>query len=128
MRFLGTKFFSQCKNSELQYNVIIMYVSTGIFTTMQPNNYVFPGGVIDRFDFSPKWLDVFGASLPPQVNPFSSIAGLTQPGRLHPPAFDDTRESPLPGDVAFRICAIRETFEEAGVLLVGCPDLPVRLS
>ena len=39
-------------------------------------------------------------------------------------------DAPVPGEVAFRICAVREIFEEAGVLLVrdfsqvsGCLEL-----
>ncbi len=74
--------------------------------------HVFPGGVLDTADCSPEWLSVFGhlgSSFPSLASPH----GL--PLYTHVPA-------PLSGDVAFRICAIREMFEEAGVLLVRDKD------
>ncbi|KAA0723445.1 Nucleoside diphosphate-linked moiety X motif 19 [Triplophysa tibetana] len=39
-------------------------------------------------------------------------------GHLFSPTDRVKLGSPIPGDVAFRICAVRETFEESGVLLV----------
>ncbi|XP_062996988.1 acyl-coenzyme A diphosphatase NUDT19 [Elgaria multicarinata webbii] len=82
-----------------------------------PSAHVFPGGVVDAADFSPDWL---------RLLPDRPRCGLSpvRAGGPRAPLFADERpelSSALPGDVAFRICAIRETFEEAGVLLL-VPD------
>ncbi|KAF7687927.1 nucleoside diphosphate-linked moiety X motif 19 [Silurus meridionalis] len=83
-----------------------------------PNAYVFPGGLVEPSDFSNEWLEVFKAFT---HLPKFGIATVKQPQETRPPMFSTDRKqlgSPIPGDVAFRICAVRETFEEAGVLLV----------
>lgn len=83
-----------------------------------PNAYVFPGGLVDPSDFSSEWLEVFKAF---RHLPQFGIATVKQPRETRPPIFATDRKqlgSPIPGDVAFRICAVRETFEESGVLLV----------
>lgn len=85
-----------------------------------PGAHVFPGGVLDAADSSPDWMSLFaprhtpprfglGPELPRQP-PF--------PGLFH----GDADPEALPDDVALRICAIRETFEEAGVLLLRSRD------
>lgn len=82
-----------------------------------PSAHVFPGGLVEAADFSADWLGLLPAS--PQCG-----LGLVRPpplGSSRAPLFATDRErlgSPLPGEVAFRICAIRETFEEAGILLL----------
>ncbi|CAL1604136.1 unnamed protein product [Knipowitschia caucasica] len=70
------------------YNILLLKRSGR--SSFMPNAYVFPGGLVDPTDFSSEWLDIF--------KKFSN--------------------SPNFGEVAFRICALRETFEESGVLLV----------
>lgn len=82
-----------------------------------PSAHVFPGGLVEPADFSADWLGLLPAS------PHCGL-GLVRPpplGSSRAPLFATDRErlgSPLPGEVAFRICAIRETFEEAGILLL----------
>lgn len=85
----------------------------------QANTHVFPGGVLDEADYSPGWLRLFtepsGCS-----HPFSSITSL-KPRSL--PVYDTCpHNGPIAGEVAFRICAIREFFEEAGILLARDRD------
>lgn len=83
-----------------------------------PNAYVFPGGLVDPSDFSPEWLQLFAAF---RHLPQFGLATVKQLHLARPPIFATDRKqlgSPIPGDVAFRICAVRETFEESGVLLV----------
>ncbi|KAH0619592.1 hypothetical protein JD844_000324 [Phrynosoma platyrhinos] len=77
-----------------------------------PSAHVFPGGVADAADFSSEWLPLLPE--PPR-------RGLRAAGSPKLPLFAAERPelgAALPGDVAFRLCAIRETFEEAGVLLL----------
>ena len=78
---------------------------------VQANVNVFPGGVLDKADYSSNWLSVFSD----YKYPFASILSLRDSGL---PIFKTVPQgSPLAGEVAFRICAIREFFEEAGILL-----------
>lgn len=88
-----------------------------------PGAHVFPGGVLDAADSSADWLRLFEPHhKPPRFglgaasSRVPTFPGLQwEPGH-EPAAAGDT--AVLPDDVAFRICAIRETFEEAGVLLL----------
>ncbi|XP_059523024.1 acyl-coenzyme A diphosphatase NUDT19 [Myotis daubentonii] len=86
-----------------------------------PGAHVFPGGVVDAADGSDEWLRLFA----PHHGPPRFGLGSPPPSRtafpVLPAAGPDTAaedRAGLPDDVAFRICAIRETFEEAGVLLL----------
>ncbi|XP_005152249.3 acyl-coenzyme A diphosphatase NUDT19 [Melopsittacus undulatus] len=97
------------------YEVLLLQRSSR--SGFMPSAHVFPGGVVEAADFSADWLGLL---------PASPLCGLGQvrrppPGSSRAPLFATDREemgSPLPGEVAFRICAIRETFEEAGILLL----------
>ncbi|XP_007669712.2 nucleoside diphosphate-linked moiety X motif 19 isoform X1 [Ornithorhynchus anatinus] len=73
-----------------------------------PGASVFPGGVLEEADLTPEWLDL----LRPHRGPPLSRLGRARPQQDRPAA------SALPNEVAFRICAIRETFEECGILLL----------
>ncbi|XP_037310029.2 nucleoside diphosphate-linked moiety X motif 19 [Pungitius pungitius] len=97
------------------YDVLLLKRSST--STFMPNAYVFPGGLVHSSDFSSEWLDVFKSF---GKSPHFGLRGVTQPGDTRPPLFATDRlklGSPIPGEVAFRICALRETFEECGVLL-----------
>ncbi|CAO2625748.1 Acyl-coenzyme A diphosphatase NUDT19 [Lemmus lemmus] len=85
-----------------------------------PGAYVFPGGVLHAADSSADWLRLFAPrhtpprfGLGPAPPPQPSF-----PGLFHYEADIGAGAGALPEDVALRICAIRETFEEAGVLLL----------
>ena len=77
---------------------------------------MFPGGVLDEADYSPSWFPLFTEPCSPdRAHPFSPLTSL-KPRTL--PLYSSCPDnSPIAGEVAFRICAIRELFEEAGVLL-----------
>lgn len=86
-----------------------------------PGAHVFPGGVLDAADRSADWLRLFAPYHGPPY--FNLVTGpLPRTGFPELPAMGtdaaDGDDAALPYDVAFRICAIREAFEEAGVLLL----------
>jgi nucleoside diphosphate-linked moiety X motif protein 19 len=84
-----------------------------------PNTYVYPGGVIAKSDFDSEWKNVFdkfgGGRSCDEI-----VAGpdVTRRPLLMRPRTDDDSGG-LPRDAAFRLCAIRETFEESGIFF-GC--------
>ncbi|KAG9341994.1 hypothetical protein JZ751_018312 [Albula glossodonta] len=102
--------------SAFDYEVLLLKRSGK--SGFMPNAYVFPGGLVDSSDFSSDWLETFKSF---RHSPNFGLGVVKQPSDTRPPIFATDRVklgSPIPGDVAFRICAIRETFEESGVLLV----------
>lgn len=79
-----------------------------------PNGICFPGGVFDKTDESPEWLDFFKKH---NVN----VDTLTPPSNAKRPfIFNDTGSNLISRHVSLRINAIRETFEEMGIVL--CRD------
>lgn len=101
--------------SAFDYEVLLLKRSGK--SGFMPNAYVFPGGLADTSDFSSEWLDIFKNFT---HSPNFGLGVVKQPLDTRPPIFATDRMkfgSPIPGDVAFRICAVRETFEESGVLL-----------
>ncbi|KAG8144055.1 hypothetical protein E2320_001178 [Naja naja] len=97
--------------SAFDYQVLLLQRSAR--SAFMPSAQVFPGGVADAADFSPAWRELL---------PEGPRCGLGAEPPARPPLFTARRpelgEAALPADVAFRICAIRETFEESGLLLV----------
>ena len=87
--------------------------------TFFAGSHVFPGGVLDKSDFSPKWMELFIQAGYQHPSDFGEMVSFK---RNKPPVLQNRTDSPVPADVAFRICAIRETFEESGVLLLRSID------
>ncbi|XP_076012473.1 acyl-coenzyme A diphosphatase NUDT19 [Genypterus blacodes] len=101
--------------SAFDYDVLMLKRSGK--SGFMPNNSVFPGGTVAPADFSSDWLDIFKAF---RKSPNFGLGCVKQPLETRPPIFATDRlklGSPVPGEVAFRICALRETFEESGVFL-----------
>lgn len=102
--------------SSFDYEVLLLKRSRN--SGFMPNAYVFPGGLVDASDFSSEWQELFK---PFTKAPNYGVGMVKQSPDTRPRIFATDRAqlgSPIPGDVAFRICAVRETFEESGVLLV----------
>ena len=77
--------------------------------------YVFPGGLIEKHaDFSNDWMELFKQSFVKFGTDFTTLVNIKGP---RPPVLKKSTTD-VPREVAFRICAIRETFEESGVLLL----------
>ncbi|KAG7473525.1 hypothetical protein MATL_G00096730 [Megalops atlanticus] len=111
-----------CSKSELPHKSVFDYevllLKRSGKSGFMPNAYVFPGGLVDSSDFSSDWLETFQSF---RHSPNFGLGVVKQSPETRPPIFATDRVklgSPIPGEVAFRICAVRETFEESGVLLV----------
>ena len=77
-----------------------------------PGAYVFPGGTTEPADADLKWNKLF-AGFGLEKNSFSPLIP-NVPAR---PQIFKARENELPREISLRITAIRETFEECGILL-----------
>lgn len=116
----------QPHQAAFDYDVLLLQRSSK--SGFMPNAYVFPGGLVDSSDFSSEWLDIFQQLA---HTPNFGLRSVKQRLETRPPIFATDRlklGSPIPGEVAFRICALRETFEESGVLLVVSQPEISRLS
>ena len=104
----------------------ILEVKRSSSSSFMASAHVFPGGAIEKSDFSPKWWQIFSQfgldkkKLTEQMK--IRIPG-ARPSILEEPlivkSMKDTgqwTEDHLSPDIAFRIAAIRETFEETGKL------------
>lgn len=82
--------------------------------------YVFPGGATEPSDFSSRWMDHF-ARHGFERQQLASQLVIPQSAKL--PLYSDTSlpAGSLP-EVGYRISAIRETFEETGVLVCKSAD------
>jgi nucleoside diphosphate-linked moiety X motif protein 19 len=73
-----------------------------------PRAFVFPGGITEKSDFCQTWRDLLQSVKPLEQLILRGVPRpiimKSQPGLLEP-------------DIGFRINAIRETFEETGILL-----------
>jgi nucleoside diphosphate-linked moiety X motif protein 19 len=104
---------SSGEDSVDNFDVLVLKRSSK--SKFMPNLHVFPGGAAVNNDFSAEWVSVFGKlGTEVQQNLFKKLStgGLPMFTRQREPRF-----STIPAEVAFRICAIRETFEESGILL-----------
>jgi len=105
----------------------MMMVKRSGLSSFMASAFVFPGGVVEVADFSPKWWKLFEklGLTPNDLEVFSScIDGPRPPMVTEPLTVAQAKRSAseevnyLPADIALRIAAIRETFEETGVLLL----------
>ena len=98
------------------YDYSILMLKRSSKSKFMPNAYVFPGGVTDKYDMNRDWLELIKGC----ESPVRSIENMILKNVPRPLLLQEEGESEgntLPKDIAFRIGAIRETFEEAGILL-----------
>lgn len=102
----------------------ILFLKRGSKSAFYANAFVFPGGALDEADKDPRWLEVFRSAdsyFPDNISKeFFYTCNKNDKYRtsLFPGDIDALSRGILPPEIAFRICAIRETFEEAGILLI----------
>jgi len=112
-----------------QYDYRLMMVKRSGLSSFLASAYVFPGGRVEMADFSPRWWELFAKfNLTKQdLLVFSqSINGPRPPIVLESKIIQESShlnrpEDSLPADIGLRISALRETFEETGVLLLTRP-------
>lgn len=102
--------------SSFNYDMLVMKRSTG--SQFMPNAIVFPGGVTEKEDSHRNWLDLY-----------SSVG--VKDSRLHALGCNSntdfiyqksSEEEHIERELSLRISAIRETFEEVGILLARGSD------
>ncbi|XP_015120579.1 nucleoside diphosphate-linked moiety X motif 19-like isoform X2 [Diachasma alloeum] len=95
-----------------QYDYKLLGLKRQKNASFMPGHHVFPGGTVDPADADLRWQNLysrFGFDL-------TSFSSLLPRATTRPPIFK-SRRNELPREVSLRISAIRETFEECGVLL-----------
>jgi len=111
----GSTMLSPGLSRATYYKILMLTRSTQ--SSFMPSKLVFPGGVVQDVDHSRDWNAVFEKVLG------RSLSDITCQSSGFQHNLRDTWT--LPPDVVYRICAIRETFEESGLLLATDQDLPL---
>ena len=108
------KLLGQQNQNNADFNVMMLKRSSK--SSFYPNAYVFPGGRIDKADCDLDWLNLFCSVHKSFTEHFGKLKVHQTDGRRSP-MFSTNAKNSLLHEVSYRICAIRETFEETGVLL-----------
>lgn len=105
---------------------ILMLKRSGSSSFM-PSRMVFPGGTLSDIDHSIEWCDLFYKFTGRHLEDLTRCFKVSGP---RPPMISVNRPhwEGITADVAFRICAIRETFEESGILVVVSREELLKLS
>ncbi|XP_059615363.1 acyl-coenzyme A diphosphatase NUDT19-like [Phlebotomus argentipes] len=94
------------------FNYEVLVLKRSAKASFMPNGIVFPGGTLEDSDSSHEWLSLYrdlGVS-------DARIAQLSQISGQRSFIFERERPTDLAREISLRIGAIRETFEEVGVL------------
>lgn len=83
----------------------------------QPNAYVFPGGVKEDVDFSGEWKALFNT-----YNSNVTKRNIKMWNSKDFSLYKDNENDCLKPELGFRITALRETFEESGILFATKND------
>ena len=109
--FMETKIHSQSKHFD--YKLLMLERSSK--SKFMPSAYVFPGGAIADGDFASEWTKIYeDAGFKDPDNQLPHVKADTME---RGPMFTSKRNWAISNRVTFRINAIRETFEETGILL-----------
>ena len=114
---------SRTNNTSKGDDFEVLMLKRDAASSFMPNAFVYPGGMRSPADFDRKrWNSIFQRNANISVESIEKlleISGERSP-MLLPNSEQDADE--LSADVGFRICSIRETFEESGILLVSHKD------
>ncbi|KOX69329.1 Nucleoside diphosphate-linked moiety X motif 19, mitochondrial [Melipona quadrifasciata] len=100
------------RSSSTKYNYNLLCMKRHQNSKFMPNAYVFPGGVTSPSDADLKWHNLYSA-FGFDTNSFTSL----RPNTSNRPQIFKFKPNELPKEISLRITAIRETFEECGILL-----------
>lgn len=100
-----------------QHNYKLLWLKRHQKSSFMPGTYVFPGGIVESADSNLKWREIFAAS-GLKNDSFASLV----PNIAVRPEIYQSRPNELPREISLRITAIRETFEEAGILICKHKD------
>eukprot|EP00088_Acartia_fossae_P004485 TRINITY_DN11920_c0_g1_i1.p1 TRINITY_DN11920_c0_g1~~TRINITY_DN11920_c0_g1_i1.p1 ORF type:complete len:386 (+),score=28.98 TRINITY_DN11920_c0_g1_i1:87-1244(+) len=107
-------------NTVFDYQVLMLKRSSK--SKFIPNAYVFPGGVSSSKDFSKGWLDLFSGHGFKSADLEALVLENKDRPFLLQKKTEETVDEFVSRDIAFRLNAIRETFEETGILLHHDPQ------
>jgi len=98
------------KNAACNGKFKVLMLKRSPKSKFMPSSYVYPGGVTSTSDFSEEWINILKVN---HANLFPTISNVSH---HRPYTYSINSDAKYP-DLAFRICALRETFEESGILL-----------
>lgn len=114
----------ETKLNNFDYNVLLLKRSKNMKSW--PGLHVFPGGKLDEpYDTTYKWLDVFfDAKKTVTIKSEPTLLRRLFKGFINENSIGNSleynnnqRTFQLPNELSYRLCAIRETFEETGKFL-----------
>ncbi|KAI4470665.1 testosterone-regulated protein rp2 [Holotrichia oblita] len=105
-----TAFTPTIKHTDFNYKLLTLQRSST--SGYMPGSYVFPGGVLCQADVSRDWIKLY-ESFGFKLNAFDKLNSK----EYRPKLYQNENSDEIPKYLSLRIGAIRETFEESGVLI-----------
>ncbi|OXA63572.1 nucleoside diphosphate-linked moiety X motif 19 [Folsomia candida] len=106
-------------NNNPPYSLGYLMIERSKGSGVAPGCVVFPGGVVSPVDFSPRWTNLYrDANI--DLGSFQFFDKNAHTPEIY--SREGTDAFPYPSSVVFRLAAIRETFEEVGILICRKTD------
>ncbi|XP_053695543.1 acyl-coenzyme A diphosphatase NUDT19-like [Sabethes cyaneus] len=100
------------KPSRTSYNYKVLVFKRTEKTSFMPNSIVFPGGAVDKQDENLQWNGIFSRLGGVQLE----LENLSKVDSSRPFIFENSSPDALDRNISLRLTALREAFEELGVL------------